>query len=664
MTGPDTLPAGARKRLGQFFTGEPLARLLAALAGAAHAGNAIDPMGGSGDMIAAVLSQHPGADTAAIEVEPVAAQTAAARLGGGVPVVHGSAFDPSSWAGLRTAWDLVITNPPYVRYQAGSADGGAPVPLPSAEQVRAGLVALIGSNPDLGGAEREAFLFCARIYSGLSDLAVPSWLLCASLVAVGGRLAVLVPNTWLSRDYAAPVLYTLRRFFDLEYVVEDKDMTWFSDVLARTTLVVARRTPDKGTAFGPGSHLRIALPASAADERGVVGAAFPHADCPERDFAHAAARTLHSRTDGTVAGGAAWMSDESDLIEALRRARARAHERWPCRVEVGAVAGQAVPERIRRAVPDLDCAFVTAEDLGWRVGQGLRTGANDFFYVALLDDGRFASPLLPGQALDLPDTVVAAAVRRQTDVPLSADPAAARTAASYVLVLDGWALPEDIDATADPSPWRPMTGDLARLVRAASLHEYDRGGSAVRLPSLSAVRTNVRAASPDRHTAARFWYHLPPLVARHRPRLYMARVNGGHPVAFPNGDGRVVDANFSTLWPADRDALPDTAMLALLRSVWTAAALEAAGTVLGGGALKVEAGHLRRLALPRPAEADVDALERYGQDLARGVGGDPTALDEQVVGLLGVADPHATAQRLRALADGHRAARTDKRGRA
>ena len=42
-----------RKRLGQVFTGEPLARVLAALAQAAEARTIIDPMSGLGDMLVA-----------------------------------------------------------------------------------------------------------------------------------------------------------------------------------------------------------------------------------------------------------------------------------------------------------------------------------------------------------------------------------------------------------------------------------------------------------------------------------------------------------------------------------------------------------------------------------------------------------------------------------
>src|SRR5450759_866192 len=111
-----------RKRLGQVFTGEPLARVLAALAQAAEARTIIDPMSGLGDML-------------------VASSQGAARLDGlglCLQLVNGSAFDPAAWAVLPDAWDLVITNPPYVRYQLGSAARPGAVAIPSADQVRKG----------------------------------------------------------------------------------------------------------------------------------------------------------------------------------------------------------------------------------------------------------------------------------------------------------------------------------------------------------------------------------------------------------------------------------------------------------------------------------------------------------------------------------------------
>ena len=38
---------------------------------------------------------------------------------------------------------------------------------------------------------------------------------------------MVVPNTWLTRDYAQPIRDLLRRWFDLVSFVEDGDASWF-----------------------------------------------------------------------------------------------------------------------------------------------------------------------------------------------------------------------------------------------------------------------------------------------------------------------------------------------------------------------------------------------------------------------------------------------------
>lgn len=67
-------------------------------------------------------------------------------------------------------------------------------------------------------------------------------------------------------------------------------------------------------------------------------------------------------------------------------------------------------------------------------------------------------------------------------------------------------------------------------------------------------------------------------------------LNPGHEV--------LIDANFSTLWREDDAGLDPLALLALFTSTWARASMELLGTVLGGGALKLEAAQLRRLLLP------------------------------------------------------------------
>src|SRR5699024_9444581 len=129
-------------------------------------------------------------------------------------------------------------------------------------------------------------------------------------------------------------------------------------------------------------------------------------------------------------------------------------------------------------------------------------------------------------------------------------------------------------------------------------------------PSMSAVRTNIRRKNS---AEARFWYMLPPLTLRHRPKIFIPRVNNFHPKAILNIDSTVVDANFSTLWLTQESAVDEYAMLAFLNSTWTKAFVEIVGSVMGGGALKLEATHLRRLPVPTMGKNEWQQLSLLGQ---------------------------------------------------
>jgi len=567
-------------------------------------------MAGSGDMLFACigLSSAP-MSLNGIEIDPTVAKVCRKRLidsGQPFALVEGNAFDLHSWEQLPAAFDLVITNPPYVRYQIGSSSSMGMVKVPGTNEIRTALAACLARADNLGADEKNAFLRAATLYSGLADLAVPSWILSCARVAVGGRLAIVAPNTWLSRDYAVPVVYLLRRFFEIEYVVEDADAVWFQDALARTNLVVAKRVQDKRSPSGPSGHLNICLPSQISDERSLVGGAFRSSADPDEAFAGWAASMLSAKESGQFQNVRYSWSDGYDVLRALRHG-SDPHQLFD--YDSKTVGMTAVPEEIRRRLKVLPSRLASIEELGWTIGQGLRTGGNDFFYVSAHPTGvGYKSALLPGEQLDLPREALLPAVRRQAELP-SDGGRVVRRPRSYVLILENWALPEDIQAARGSHTWRTMRGDLERLVRTAATTSYQRRGQNVSLPKLTAVRTNVRQGEQGR--PARFWYQIPPLRLRHTPDIYLARVNGGFVTPYFNTERSLaVDANFSTLWTTKEDAVDAAAMLGLLSSSWTRAFLEATGTVLGGGALKVEATHLRRLVLPAPDASTTRTLSK------------------------------------------------------
>jgi hypothetical protein len=78
----------------------------------------------------------------------------------------------------------------------------------------------------------------------------------------------------------------------------------------------------------------------------------------------------------------------------------------------------------------------------------------------------------------------------------------------------------------------------------------------------------------------------------------------------------LIDANFSTFWaPSNNWSAP--ALKALLNSTWCQLVMESLGTPMGGGALKLEAAHLRKLPIPALSETEKEKLHIEGLQLRR-----------------------------------------------
>lgn len=628
-----------RKRLGQYFTGGQLASLLAELAAAGDARSVIDPMAGSGDMlIACDRDSSPERVFGAVEIDPIAAAVCSERAPWAVSIL-GSAFDAAALAKLPAKrWDLVITNPPYVRYQSLAQSAGSGFSLPSGIEVRNGLLDVLGECDALDQEDRALFRELVSGYSGLADLAVPSWILCAALCAPGGKLALVLPESWLSRDYASVVQYLLLRWFRIKYVVEDAHAVWFDNAQVKTTLLVAERTDRKESAFGPfgnESFLRLQVSGSAKGANSVVGRIFPDSsENPDRLFARlvselsATGRGMHSEMLEADFVPFSVMAD--NLKSTCRR------QKWLQKVERNTRAGSAT---VAHSIPPPLAAWLsssgsaprltTLEEIGVSVGQGLRTGANEFFYVDAVsvserETGIETSVTLGRIAAAVPNGLALPVLRKQSELPdglvITADRLIGR-----VLVIGSCALPEDVLESG--CGYAVMPEDLARIVRAAAVADF----KGKRIYELSAVATNVRGGNRAKGVLPRFWYMMPDLASRHRPDLIVPRINGETPKAYVNASREaVVDANFSTLWmEAGSPAVP-WALLAILNSSWCAAAMELSASVMGGGALKVEAAHLRRLPLPLMSSDGWERMAALGREMARGSQGAKETADRAV----------------------------------
>lgn len=582
----DTLDDAARKKqLGQYFTDQRVGRLLAALSGAESAKTIIDPMVGSADLLCACLSIGAQPDKlVGVELDPLALDQAHTVLDGvpGTELVLGDAF---STALPPEQFDLVITNPPYIRYQSkGEVDG---ISMPSSKDVRAGLERAIRERAGLSKDERELWLRAARSYPGTADIAVPAWILSAALVREGGVLAVVVPQTWLSRNYAHAVRELLDEAFDIEVIIEDGDATWFDDAQVRTQLVVAKRRPLKN--HKDGHSIVVARATSALNTDNVL--------CGSMDSEAAVVKALREVTSNR----------STNVTSGLT-----AHVEHKLSVAVSR-EGTHVPVRVAAVLekdPD-DFATRTLESYGWRVGQGFRSGANDFFYVNLVDGVVRPAARWGIQALDLPSECLIPAVRRQNDLRDDFRINASMLS-SRIVNFRGWVTSADM-ARMGPNEMRVLPPAVERWIAQAAATPLSAKNPAKLFPDLTAVATNNRTDHLGR--PVKFWYQLPEFAPRHRPSLFLARVCGGRPRTYLNQSGVIVDANFSGLWATEPDALPAEALLALLNSSWVWANLEVTCTVLGGGALKVEATDLRRLALPELSAEDIDQLTQLGESM-------------------------------------------------
>lgn len=607
--------ATTRKRLGQYFSGSKVADLLVkfcALTGEEHV---IDPMAGVGDMLTAVIqSGVPANNVSGIEIDPSAGNECKKRLALS-NIFLGDAFLSGSYSALkRTSWDLVITNPPYLRYQSMSKFEQEDIRLMSSTETRHHLSKLIEKIDHLDNDEKACFLRIVKNYSGLSDLAVPAWILCAALTRKDGRIAMVVPESWISRDYALSIRYMLLQFFDIEYIVEDLNSSWFPHALVKTNLLVAKRVQYRKNIdeLGGSAYKHIRFGAGLIGENSLVEKLLV-----DDEEGYAALDTLQRLDDGISGDG---YEVRNISLNSFRQetSSSQAYEALLKKLEpqMKFVTKLSVSAEIQSVIGGIDSKNLTdIEGWGFQVGQGLRTGANKFFYAELSKnengiDYLITDKLFNRKVIPVASKYSLSALRYQKDI--NGDVVVSKSMLSHrLLYIDEYFF--DVEGHLRNNADAP----LFKHIVIAGNTPIESGGQTTFFPNLSAVKPNMKKSSPL-GGCPRHWFMLPTLADRHLPQLCISRLNYKNTKCCLLTDKDiVVDANFSTLWTTMADQSRVYAMFALLNSTWVQSYLETIATIMGGGALKIEASHLRKLPLPAPTDELISALSFCGKNLAK-----------------------------------------------
>lgn len=620
-----------QKRLGQFFTNPLLARLLASLSSFKNVRSILDPMAGTGNLLLASRDKFGDASIAygGIEIDPSALRSAKEKMPW-CNLILGDVFNPDTIDKLPgKQWDLIITNPPYVRYQNLSKLEIDEFAIPSNKDIRSNLLRIIEGLDHLDQEDRELFTTLVNSYSGLADMAVPSWILCAALCATNGTLAIILPESWWSREYSLIVRYMLFRWFKIKYIVDDMHAHWFHGAQVKTSLLVAEKIPRKRSALNwmtEDHYLHIKLSGEAFSNNSLVGNLVEGSSFdPEGDFVQLTSKWLSSgQSYKTNLVDAKLVSIGKSAESLIRSSRG---QKWLSKLENNTqkqiVSDKhsesfTLPSEIRHWLIKYPSKtkFTTLESLGVNIGQGLRTGANSFFYVTLALDNEkkdvdvVLSPLLGGLREVIPSNVAYPVVRKQSDLS-EAYVVKPQDLIGRVLMIHKYAHPDDIKRDPELSMfYKTMPKGLVNIINSASRVSVN----GKHIWELSAVSPNTRNENKGRDTKKRFWYMLPDLSPRHNPDVFIPRVNSGIPKVYLNSNrASIIDANFSTLWLSSDSKVDIWSLLALLNSSWCWAVLEYSSAIMGGGALKVEAAHLRKIPMPILSKRELEHLSKLGK---------------------------------------------------
>lgn len=209
-----------RYKLGQFFTPEPIARLMGGAVNDIRPEHVLDPGVGGGILLRAV---DPAAARYGLDIDSVALEVAEPVLrdqGGHIELALGSFMDPERWELSRSEFCAVISNPPYVRHHN----------LTKAEKALA----------------KHYSTALGSTVSSLSGSYV--YFLLESLLRLrpGGRLVFITPAEFLDVRYGVAVKEALMTYCTIdEVIVLELDELAFEGVLTTSAITIATKREGK-----------------------------------------------------------------------------------------------------------------------------------------------------------------------------------------------------------------------------------------------------------------------------------------------------------------------------------------------------------------------------------------------------------------------------------
>jgi adenine-specific DNA-methyltransferase len=209
-------PRERRYEIGQFFTPEPIAALMAAAVNEIQPETVCDPGVGGGVLLRAV---GPELRRFGCDIDDAAVRVARASLkkqGGDHEVVNGNFLDLDGWPFSVSEFDAFISNPPYIRHHNLTAR-------------------------DKALARHYARVFGTKV-SSLSGSYVYFFLEAILRLRVGGRLVFITPTEFLDVRYGSAVKHALLTHCDIdEVIVLEMDELAFDGVLTTSAITIATK---------------------------------------------------------------------------------------------------------------------------------------------------------------------------------------------------------------------------------------------------------------------------------------------------------------------------------------------------------------------------------------------------------------------------------------